>query len=228
MLPPFACLRRDHWERDGSRTVCAQAECGRELRKFNRHHCRKCGKLFCGSCLSGKLKCRLNALAEFDPRGVFRKVCRECFREHATLAQQREVRGSVVVVHRRHPRQVRKHWEPNRARKVCANSACHARLKIWNRHHCRHCGKLFCGRCVDGRLQRKLNLHAGFDPQGEFGKVCEGCFKDHNGWFGDRNEDWLSINEGHSRDHSSQFAELRAEEKKRRLNLERSVSHIPT
>ncbi|XP_053403419.1 uncharacterized protein LOC128558412 [Mercenaria mercenaria] len=43
------------------------------------HHCRRCGKIFCMSCL--QYKRRLNIVAQPDPNGVLCKVCLSCFED---------------------------------------------------------------------------------------------------------------------------------------------------
>ena len=73
--------RHDHWESDYARTSCAAPDCNEPLSIFFRHHCRRCGKLFCPKCTGGGLQRRLNQNAELDARGVFSPVCYECYIE---------------------------------------------------------------------------------------------------------------------------------------------------
>ena len=73
--------RHDHWESDYARTSCAAPDCNEALSIFFRHHCRRCGKLFCPKCVGGGLQRRLNQNAELDPRGVLSPVCYECYLE---------------------------------------------------------------------------------------------------------------------------------------------------
>jgi len=46
-----------------------------------RHHCRRCGKIFCDQCSGGGYIRRLNAKAEYNAKGVMSVVCRSCFFE---------------------------------------------------------------------------------------------------------------------------------------------------
>jgi hypothetical protein len=62
----------------------------------------------------------------------------------------------------------RDQWQRDEDATVCGNCG-HAFNMYWRRHHCRHCGKLFCGNCVKAR-------HAFSTPLGEeLLKVCELC-----------------------------------------------------
>ncbi|ESP04885.1 hypothetical protein LOTGIDRAFT_229970 [Lottia gigantea] len=76
----FACFRpnicKDHWEPDSAHPICYGC-----LRKFTiffrRHHCRRCGKVFCFAC-SG-LKMRLDENAQIEQGGYFHRVCFFCY-----------------------------------------------------------------------------------------------------------------------------------------------------
>eukprot|EP00960_Hanusia_phi_P045827 757447-Hanusia_phi.AAC.2 len=81
MSSRYAEPKRTHWEPDYARTTCAAAECEEMLQMFRRHHCRRCGRLFCAKCVGGGLIRRLDVNAEYSPRGVFCSVCHECFNE---------------------------------------------------------------------------------------------------------------------------------------------------
>jgi hypothetical protein len=81
--------KRDHWESDHVRTVCAAAGCETTLQILRRSHCRKCGRLFCPKCVGGGLQRRLNVDAEFAERGVFCAVCYECYVEQNGWFSQR-------------------------------------------------------------------------------------------------------------------------------------------
>ena len=71
--------RHDHWESDYARSSCAAPDCNEPLSMFFRHHCRRCGKLFCPKCVGGGLQRRLNQNAELNRRGVLCPVCYECY-----------------------------------------------------------------------------------------------------------------------------------------------------
>ena len=62
----------------------------------------------------------------------------------------------------------RDQWQRDEDATACGNCG-HAFNLYWRRHHCRHCGKLFCGNCVKAR-------HAFSTSAGEeLLKVCEVC-----------------------------------------------------
>ncbi|KAJ1475740.1 hypothetical protein T484DRAFT_1827351 [Baffinella frigidus] len=74
--------KREHWELDYLRTVCAAEGCETRLQMLRRSHCRKCGKLFCPKCVGEGLQRRLNVDADFAERGVFCAVCFECYTQN--------------------------------------------------------------------------------------------------------------------------------------------------
>jgi hypothetical protein len=95
--------RNDHWESDYARTSCAAPDCNEALSVFFRHHCRRCGKLFCPKCVGGALQRRLNQNAELNTRGVLSPVCYECYVEENGWFSERgsaawkEATDSVVM-----------------------------------------------------------------------------------------------------------------------------------
>ena len=62
----------------------------------------------------------------------------------------------------------RDQWQRDEDATACGNCG-HAFNLYWRRHHCRHCGKLFCGNCV--RARHAFGTSAGE----ELLKVCEVC-----------------------------------------------------
>lgn len=72
----------------------------------------------------------------------------------------------------------RSHWIPDSERDSCHE--CHIKFGILERkHHCRHCGEIFCQRHVNDKIY--LNQDAQFCQLRQFGggvlvKVCHGCF----------------------------------------------------
>ncbi|CCH45430.1 Myoneurin [Wickerhamomyces ciferrii] len=68
-------LSHEHWKPNNSVTNCT--DCNRIFTLINRrHHCRKCGLIFCSNCLLSKSK--LNYNCEFDIDGILAKVCFNC------------------------------------------------------------------------------------------------------------------------------------------------------
>ncbi|CAM9021759.1 unnamed protein product [Wickerhamomyces anomalus] len=68
-------LSHDHWKPNNASSNCF--DCDRPFSLINRrHHCRKCGEIFCGNCLLSKAK--LNFDCKFDINGILAKVCFAC------------------------------------------------------------------------------------------------------------------------------------------------------
>ncbi|KAG8087484.1 hypothetical protein GUJ93_ZPchr0010g7716 [Zizania palustris] len=65
-------------------------------------------------------------------------------------------------------------WMPDQSCRVCYD--CDAQFTILNRrHHCRHCGRVFCARCTANFVPRAPGDAARED--GERIRVCNYCFK---------------------------------------------------
>ena len=68
---------------------------------------------------------------------------------------------------------VRPRWVPDAEVTICSNSECRMEFDWYNRrHHCRHCGQIFCNRCTSHRLLLPKDFGCR-DPQ----RVCDGCQK---------------------------------------------------
>ncbi|OAQ99191.1 hypothetical protein LLEC1_06526 [Akanthomyces lecanii] len=75
-LPPT----RKHWKPDTESSLCDDPLCKRSFTYFNRrHHCRKCGNIFCDSHSSSVLP--LDQDANFNPRAVPSRTCNHCFEQ---------------------------------------------------------------------------------------------------------------------------------------------------
>eukprot|EP01047_Picozoa_sp_COSAG01_P041670 COSAG01_NODE_3589_length_5901_cov_11.324143_2_plen_657_part_00 len=71
-------VTRAHWVPNADRTHCAQ--CSKDLAGRmgpRKHHCRRCGEIFCESCVS--FSRRLSPEAQIDPGGVLSRVCEGCY-----------------------------------------------------------------------------------------------------------------------------------------------------
>ncbi|OAA43145.1 Zinc finger, FYVE-type [Metarhizium rileyi] len=69
---------RMHWKPDSESTICDDATCKRTFNYFvRRHHCRKCGNIFCDWHSSAVLP--LDQNAGFNPRAVPSRTCNHCF-----------------------------------------------------------------------------------------------------------------------------------------------------
>ncbi|KAG6142421.1 hypothetical protein E4U38_005478 [Claviceps purpurea] len=71
---------RKHWKPDSESTVCDDPVCRRTFNTFvRRHHCRKCGHIFCDWHSSALIP--LDHNAEFNPRADPSRTCNYCFNE---------------------------------------------------------------------------------------------------------------------------------------------------
>ncbi|TQV92403.1 hypothetical protein V2A60_007096 [Cordyceps javanica] len=71
---------RKHWKPDTESSICDDPLCKRSFTYFNRrHHCRKCGNIFCDS--HSALVLPLDQDANFNPRAVPSRTCNHCFEQ---------------------------------------------------------------------------------------------------------------------------------------------------
>ncbi|OUM61609.1 hypothetical protein PIROE2DRAFT_62400 [Piromyces sp. E2] len=69
---------KNHWKPDSEVSSCA--DCSRAFTLINRrHHCRKCGDIFCNQCTS--YTARLDQDCRFNPKGIESRICRKCDEE---------------------------------------------------------------------------------------------------------------------------------------------------
>ncbi|KAI1426011.1 FYVE zinc finger protein [Xylaria sp. FL1777] len=77
---PTAPPTRLHWKPDPEAQICDEPSC---LRHFNywtrRHHCRKCGNIFCD--LHSTFAVPLDQDANYNPRGTISRACAHCYSE---------------------------------------------------------------------------------------------------------------------------------------------------
>ncbi|KAI0114914.1 FYVE-domain-containing protein [Daldinia grandis] len=81
MFPkPTAQPTRQHWKPDPESSICDEPSC---MRHFNywtrRHHCRKCGNIFCDS--HSAYDVPLDQDANYNPKGTPSRACSHCFSE---------------------------------------------------------------------------------------------------------------------------------------------------
>ncbi|KAI1492454.1 hypothetical protein F5X96DRAFT_677702 [Biscogniauxia mediterranea] len=77
---PTAQPTRRHWKPDTEATICDEPSC---MRHFNywtrRHHCRRCGNIFCDS--HSAFDIPLDQDANYNPRGTLSRACSHCYAE---------------------------------------------------------------------------------------------------------------------------------------------------
>ncbi|KXS14395.1 FYVE-domain-containing protein [Gonapodya prolifera JEL478] len=75
---------RVHWRPDDEVTECQAPECEVVFGLLNRrHHCRRCGNIFCGE--HSAKQARLDQNCNFNVRGVPCRVCDRCFDDFEKL-----------------------------------------------------------------------------------------------------------------------------------------------
>lgn len=71
---------RSHWKPDTESSICDDPLCKRSFNYFTRrHHCRKCGNIFCDAHSSSVLP--LDQDANFNPRANPSRTCNHCFEQ---------------------------------------------------------------------------------------------------------------------------------------------------
>ncbi|OAA33071.1 Zinc finger, FYVE/PHD-type [Moelleriella libera RCEF 2490] len=89
---------REHWKRplvqpDPESSICDDPTCKRTFNYFiRRHHCRKCGNIFCDWHSSAALP--LDQDANFNPRAPPSRTCNHCFGEAKALHSRNSSPGS--------------------------------------------------------------------------------------------------------------------------------------
>lgn len=67
-------------------------------------------------------------------------------------------------------------WMPDHSCRVCYD--CDAQFTVFNRrHHCRLCGRIFCGKCTENSVPAHSFQSSDFLGEWEKVRVCNYCFK---------------------------------------------------
>ena len=75
----------------------------------------------------------------------------------------------------------RSHWKPDTNAQICDFFICQKKFGLFaRRHHCRHCGHVFCNEHSTERVG--LDHSADFHPAGEKVRVCDHCAKEWIEW----------------------------------------------
>ncbi|CAL9778932.1 unnamed protein product [Musa acuminata subsp. burmannicoides] len=83
-----ACISRAFWMPDDSCMVCY--ECDSQFTILNRrHHCRKCGRVFCAKCTSNFVPANFYDIENFR-EGELIRVCSFCFKQSEDVAASRD------------------------------------------------------------------------------------------------------------------------------------------
>lgn len=87
---------RTHWKADAESSVCDDATCKRTFNYFTRrHHCRRCGNIFCDS--HSVFVVPLDQNANFNPRAPTSRTCGHCFEEYKVWYSRNSSRTSSTT-----------------------------------------------------------------------------------------------------------------------------------
>ncbi|KIW04853.1 uncharacterized protein PV09_04035 [Verruconis gallopava] len=91
--PVTGAPSRNHWKPDTASSCCDDSTCGREFTFFNRrHHCRRCGRIFCSEHSSHSVP--LDHHARFHPEGQKGRACNSCWSDYRTWETARVSRSN--------------------------------------------------------------------------------------------------------------------------------------
>ena len=75
----------------------------------------------------------------------------------------------------------KEHWKPDGASPSCDSPQCRSNFNLFVRkHHCRHCGHIFCSTHVTRVIP--LDQQAKFHPDGVESRACETCYRQFQKW----------------------------------------------
>ncbi|KAJ5343717.1 Zinc finger FYVE-related protein [Penicillium brevicompactum] len=75
----------------------------------------------------------------------------------------------------------REHWKADSASSNCDSPTCRSSFGIFlRRHHCRHCGHVFCASHTPHLVP--LDQNARFHPEGVPSRACDLCWSAHQRW----------------------------------------------
>ena len=89
---------RAHWKLDENADICDAPECQKFFNFFERrHHCRKCGHVFCNT--HSPYTVPLDQAADFHPEGEQSRACRFCWNAYTRWEEEREIQLESWRVH---------------------------------------------------------------------------------------------------------------------------------
>ncbi|QDZ19720.1 zinc finger FYVE domain-containing protein [Chloropicon primus] len=100
-MPENDGVNRSHWKDCADISECESTRCNASFSLTNRkHHCRKCGKVFCGKCTNRRLPLNPRSLTVDFQNGNDCRVCQECYNEERQWSKrdQDEARKSKKAV----------------------------------------------------------------------------------------------------------------------------------
>ncbi|KAI4283109.1 MAG: hypothetical protein L6R38_002412 [Xanthoria sp. 2 TBL-2021] len=89
----------------------------------------------------------------------------------------------------------RTHWKPDSKATICDAPTCHKNFNLFERrHHCRHCGHVFCNTHSQHKIP--LDHNAEFHPEGAPSRGCQHCWDRYCLWRAQRSSRNNSLTSG--------------------------------
>lgn len=89
----------------------------------------------------------------------------------------------------------RDHWKPDANAVICDAPMCYRSFNLFERrHHCRHCGHVFCN--THSHYVVPLDQDAEFHPNGIESRACKHCWERYRSWKAHRSSRTNSISSG--------------------------------
>ncbi|TKA76480.1 hypothetical protein B0A49_04846 [Cryomyces minteri] len=84
---------KNHWKPDSSAIDCSDSACDRSFSfTVRRHHCRRCGNIFCST--HSLYSVPLDQHARFHPEGNWQRACESCFSDFRAWSSARHSRSN--------------------------------------------------------------------------------------------------------------------------------------
>jgi hypothetical protein len=91
----------------------------------------------------------------------------------------------------------REHWKPDANAIICDAPVCQRTFNLFERrHHCRHCGHVFCS--THSPYAIPLDQDANFHMKGAPSRACKHCYEQYRQWSKTRGSRKNSISSGNS------------------------------
>lgn len=148
------------WALDADVKSCEGCRVGFNMLS-RKHHCRFCGKIFCGSCSAHEMKhpktstveraCE-SCVSKFEAMGYDAKKSSGMLESvSASVSASVGIKEDSAAMGKKYG--VR--WREDEDRTAC--QSCHTPFDdLRRRHHCRHCGDLFCQQCSKSSIMHPL------------------------------------------------------------------------
>ncbi|KAL9612993.1 MAG: hypothetical protein Q9167_002426 [Letrouitia subvulpina] len=95
LAPVEGTPTRDHWKPDANASICDAPTCQKSFNLFERrHHCRRCGHIFCNA--HSQYQIPLDHRADFHPDGTLSRACKHCWDRYCDWRLERTSRSNSV------------------------------------------------------------------------------------------------------------------------------------